>query len=384
MMRIRRLAGPALLAAAFLLPAIPAAAEDPPAPAASASKDGKVRKLLELMRWKEQVLLGLEESFDMQVRLGTIPPAFPKKFKEVADFEALEKLTLAEFGAAFDEKTLDAAIAFYGTEEGGKYAQGTLVVTRALMKKIEPWAMETAMKAMAEIMGGEDEEEVPPSAGDIAADGSIGSNETLAIRALRNIAVCQAQIQTSGKIDCDEDGIGEYGTLVEMAGGAGVRKGFIAGGSDVPPSADFSMQGRKVDPPILTPLFAEVDPWGVARRNGYCFRVFLPDTSRQAGFVHETGPAAAVGLEGGTGKIGVDLSETTWCVYAWPEKRGETGNRVFFCCQSGDVSHSSNEKAKWEGTRAPTGEAAFLGAGITGQIAIGTAGRDGDVWKVVN
>ena len=239
------------------------------------------------------------------------------------------------------------------------------------------------MHAMAEIMGGEDEEEVPPSAGDIGADGSIGSNEALAIRALRNIAVCQAHIQTSGKIDSDDDGIGEHGTLMEMAGGTGVRNGFIAGGS-VPSSADFSMQGRKVDPPILSPLFAAVDGEGVVRRNGYCFRVFLPDASMPAEFVHETGPGDAVGLDGGVGAIGVDLSETTWCAYAWPVKRGETGNRVFFVYQEGDVLQSANEKGKWEGARGPTGSSAYRGAGITGAPAVGTAGRDGDVWKVVN
>ncbi|MCK6479066.1 MAG: prepilin-type N-terminal cleavage/methylation domain-containing protein, partial [Planctomycetes bacterium] len=36
----------------------------------------------------------------------------------------------------------------------------------------------------------------------------LSSNETAALATLRNLASCQAQIQTSGKIDCDSDGIG--------------------------------------------------------------------------------------------------------------------------------------------------------------------------------
>jgi hypothetical protein len=80
----------------------------------------------------------------------------------------------------------------------------------------------------------------------------------------------------------------------------------------------------------------------------------------------------------------VDLSEVVWCAYAWPETIGDTGRRAFFVNQAGDVMQSANEKAKWEGEKGPPGNAAFVGAGITGQVAVGTAGRDGEIWKVTN
>ena len=123
---------------------------------------------------------------------------------------------------------------------------------------------------------------------------------------------------------------------------------------------------------------------GVVHKGGYCFRIFLPDSASPAGFVGEVGPADKVALAGGTGKIGVDLAETTWCAYAWPEKLGESGNRTFFVSQAGDVMQSANEVAKWSGDKGPPGKAAFRGSGITAMIAVGTAGRDGDVWKVTN
>ena len=46
---------------------------------------------------------------------------------------------------------------------------------------------------------------------------------------------------------------------------------------------------------------------------------------------------------------------------------------------------SSNENGKWEGLERPMApDSAFRGTGITGEPAIGTIGRDGDLWKFVN
>jgi len=209
-------------------------------------------------------------------------------------------------------------------------------------------------------------------------DGSIASNEIAAIATLRNLTSAQAMVQGSGKIDCDNDGIGEFGTFQEMTGTVGVRKGFDRG---TPPGSDFSAQGTAMAPPVLSSALAAVDADGRVAKKGYYFQIFLPDTQSTSGFVHETqGP----GLSGGTGRIGVDMSETTWCCYAWPVEQGKTGNRAFFINQAGDVLQSSNERAKHGGSSSPDALSAFRGGGITSQVAVGTAGRDGDVWKVTN
>jgi hypothetical protein len=123
---------------------------------------------------------------------------------------------------------------------------------------------------------------------------------------------------------------------------------------------------------------------GVVLKKGYCFRIFLPDSGKLSGFVHETGPKDKPGLAGGTGKAHTDMAETTWCAYAWPEKAGESGRRVFFVNQMGDVMQSANKKNTWEGTKTPPAHAAFLGAGITAPIAVGTVGGDGEIWRVTN
>ena len=334
--------------------------------------------------------MGIDATFDQQVAAGMLPPAFPQKFKEVADFAALETIMAEVWSEALDEATLDAAIAFFGTEAGRKLVDAEIGVTLKLMEKLQPWAIETAMKTMAALGEQGMDEDGGGAAGDEAPedeapkttkDATLALNEVAAIATLRNLATCQAHIQTAGKVDADQDGIGEYGTLLEMTGAAAVRSGFAEGVGGI---GDFSKQGTKVNPPILSPKMAGVDATGVVRKGGYCYRVFLPDSAFPSGFTHETGPAEKVGLAGGTARVGVEMSETCWCAYAWPEKLGETGNRVFFVNHTGDVMQSANEAAKWAGEKAPPGNSAFLGDGITAPLAVGTRARDGEVWKVAN
>jgi hypothetical protein len=204
-------------------------------------------------------------------------------------------------------------------------------------------------------------------------------NETAAMATLRNLTSAQAMAQGGGKIDCDGDKIGEFGTFLELTGFVPVRNGFFPGD---PSGADFSGKGEVVKPSVLTAALANVNERGIVTKAGYCFIIYLPSDSKVAGFVHETGPAATPGL---TGRVGVDVSETTWCAYAWPAVRGNTGNRCFFVNQAGDVMQSANEVAQWSGPgKAPPGNSAFRANGITAQVAVGTRGMDGDVWKITN
>jgi prepilin-type N-terminal cleavage/methylation domain-containing protein len=210
----------------------------------------------------------------------------------------------------------------------------------------------------------------------------LSANETAAIATLRSIVSSQAQISTVGKIDADGDGRGEFGTFLEMTGTVGVRRGFTPG---TPSSSDFSVLGPVLNPPVLSSVLARIDANGYVTKAGYAFILFLPDSSAPAGFVHETGPATAPGLAGGSGSIGVDLSEDFWCAYTHPVMLGNSGNRRFFATQRGDLIQSANDVAKFQGTAAvPAGNDAFRGAGITSGLAVGTVGSDGDVWKATN
>ena len=216
----------------------------------------------------------------------------------------------------------------------------------------------------------------------------LSSNETAAIATLRNLTSAQAQIQASGKIDCDADGIGEYGSFPEMTGTLAVRSDNTTGVSS------YTSSSTAVSPAILSPSLANTNAAGFVTKAGYAFIIFLPDSSAPPQFTTIGLSSGAASLGGsGTKKISIDISETTWCAYAQPVAHGNSGNRRFFVNQSGDVMQSANDIAKGQGSSTLKGsssssldgmDSAFTAASITSTVAIGTAGNDGDIWKVTN
>ena len=186
----------------------------------------------------------------------------------------------------------------------------------------------------------------------------LSANETAAIATLRNIISAQAQFQQSGKADTDDDGTGEYGGFIELSGAAAGR-----------------MAGPLV-PPVLSGAFRILNPMGEVSCSGYFFVMILP----AAGGVGLPEPPAGFI----PGILDPDLAETTWCCYAWPVNYNQSGNRTFFTNQGGDVVGS--EDSDYSGTgNGPASDAAFQVAGaITGSVAIGVAGVDGNTWKQVN
>jgi prepilin-type N-terminal cleavage/methylation domain-containing protein len=187
----------------------------------------------------------------------------------------------------------------------------------------------------------------------------LSANETAAIATLRNIISAQAQFQQSAKADEDNDGTGEYGGFVELSGAAAGRMAAV------------------LVPPVLSGAFRVLNVNGEVSRSGYFFTVFLPDNTGAP--LQE--PTAGFSTGGGQDP---DLAETTWCCYAWPVNYNQSGNRTFFTNQGGDVV--ATEDSNYSGTGAgPAGDAAFqAGGSITGAVAIGIAGADGNVWKQVN
>jgi prepilin-type N-terminal cleavage/methylation domain-containing protein len=190
----------------------------------------------------------------------------------------------------------------------------------------------------------------------------LSANETAAIATLRNIVSAQAQFQQSGKADEDSDGTGEYGGFIELSGAAAGRMSAV------------------LVPPVLSGAFRVLNANAEVSRSGYFFKVFIPDNA--GGGVAENN---ANGYTVGGGQD-PDLSETTWCCYAWPVNYNQSGNRTFFTNQAGDVVGC--EVAGYSGTGAgPAADAAFQAAGvITGTVDIGGPGQNGggEIWRQVN
>ncbi len=188
----------------------------------------------------------------------------------------------------------------------------------------------------------------------------LSANETAAIATLRNIISSQAQFQQGAKADTDNDGTGEYGGFVELSGGGAGR------------------MAATLNPPVLSGAFRVLNAAGEVSRSGYFFRIFLPGAAGVGVGEPQAGYTAAL--------INSDLVETTWCAYAWPVNYGQSGNRTFFTNQGGDVV--ATERSTYSGTATgPASDAAFKPADagkITGAVAIGVVGVDGQTWKQVN
>ncbi len=191
----------------------------------------------------------------------------------------------------------------------------------------------------------------------------LNANESSAISTLRNVTSAQAQIQAQAAIDEDSDGIGEHGTFGEMAASVGLRT-----------------TGTLLSPAVLSGALGQVDANGFVNKAGYYFAMFLPVTGGGGGPV---GEVAGGGI--GVGAVDIDQCENTWCCYAWPVARGNTGNRAFMVNQTGDLLQTNCAVVAYSGTgTAPAGDAAYQAAGLLGPLAIGGVGVDGNTWTSVN
>ncbi|MHC4549504.1 MAG: type II secretion system protein [Planctomycetota bacterium] len=188
----------------------------------------------------------------------------------------------------------------------------------------------------------------------------LNSNETAAIATLRNLVSAQAQFQTTARADGNDNGTGEFGTFAELSAAVGVRGGAM------------------LVPPILSTAFRAVNANGEVARSGYQYAMYLPD-------ILGDGVAEAAG-GGADATVDPDLSETTWCCYAWPTSFGTSGNRAFYVNQSGDVTFTETVNYSGPGS-GPAPGAALRTPGsansITGLTASSFTGRDGEFWRSV-
>ena len=198
----------------------------------------------------------------------------------------------------------------------------------------------------------------------------LTANETAAISTLRNLASSQSQLQASGAIDVDGDGAGEYGYFGELSGGISLRGTTTT-----------------INPPVLSAAFRNIDN-GQVSRSGYLFAIYLPDENG-IGVGEETAGGAPTATDW---DAAADFAETTWCAYAWPINRGNSGNRVFFVNQQGDTLACQNRVANGgagysAAANGPNPDAAFVATvstnQVTGLVAANSTGKDGESWVVV-
>lgn len=202
----------------------------------------------------------------------------------------------------------------------------------------------------------------------------ISSNESAAVSTLKHIVSAQSVAQTSGMIDTDVDGLGEYAWFGEMGGAVQIR-------TNTGPAT-----GPLMKPNALAKSMSLVNANGVVTKSGYVFALSLPAVGGAP-----VGEAAGGGSPSGED---ADLCETTWVCYAWPAGFATSGKHCFVVNQGGDIMQASNLSAPggpYEGLQnMPAADAAFeTGAAgrINGNLSLNgnpAAANDGQTWLPVN
>jgi prepilin-type N-terminal cleavage/methylation domain-containing protein len=189
----------------------------------------------------------------------------------------------------------------------------------------------------------------------------MSANETATVSTLRTITTAQAQFQRAGYADENNDGVGEYGTMGELGASVLVR------GTTRYAVADLSAS------------LAVVGTSGEVSRNGYLFRMYLP-LAGGVGFQEIPGGGMTPGV------LDPTTASVNWCVYAYPEHYAGSGNRTYFANERCELTTTTDPRYQLTGCPAiEAGAALRVGdiTHITGAIAVGTRGADGNLWKAV-
>ena len=87
------------------------------------------------------------------------------------------------------------------------------------------------------------------------------------------------------------------------------------------------------------------------------------------------------------GQVDPTQAESYWQCYAWPSSYGNSGRRIFFATQSGDILQANNSKTRYSGLGKVISVPGAMLTGVatmSGTVAINATGNDGNRWSMVN
>lgn len=206
----------------------------------------------------------------------------------------------------------------------------------------------------------------------------LTANEASAIATLRALASAQVIVISQGGIDSDGDGAGEDGYFAELSGATGARES----------AAGLPIVGaRRLNPVVLSTAFGIVNGNGLVARSGYFFQLWLPGPP-VGGLVPGVAELPTVGGANPANMPDPNGCEVMWCCYAWPVIAAQSGNRVFFVNQTGELLQYRNRSGvRYSGTaRMPAFDEAFSVIGdMASSLRVGSpGGHDATLWTAVH
>lgn len=206
----------------------------------------------------------------------------------------------------------------------------------------------------------------------------LAANESAAIATLRSLSSAQAQVQSSGAIDGDGDGGGEYGYFGELSGSDPMRIWTVGAGGAI-----GAVGVDELTPAVMSAAFGNVVA-STVQRSGYVFQVWLPGAANAG--VAEAAAGGSPGAPDAAGGPVSDNCEVMWCAFAWPIQASNSGNRVFFINQEGDLLQTANRTGAYTAAAGPTPTLGIFSVANNLASALGingVAAIDGNTWTVV-
>ncbi|MCB9882685.1 MAG: DUF2059 domain-containing protein [Planctomycetes bacterium] len=114
----------------------------------------QVRTLMKLTGAAEmgkEVMDQMMDQFDKMKATGMLPEGFAAKFKELAKPEQLVEMVVPIYAKHLDKETLAAAIEFYASEKGKKFAAAQRLITRDSTTAGQEWGQKLGMRVMQEL-----------------------------------------------------------------------------------------------------------------------------------------------------------------------------------------------------------------------------------------
>lgn len=189
------------------------------------------------------------------------------------------------------------------------------------------------------------------------------------LKALFSLASAQEQYQQCCVVDMDQDGMGEYGWLGELAGTEKCRG---------------SRQTMNVSPFVAVAL-GKKDAKGRSTHLGLVFQMALPAPDNRWEFEPAKLPAKGYPAKP-AGYPYADLRETRWLCYAWPAESSLDQRKTYYVSQTGNVWVTDAKVTPYRGAKGPRVSAAFpkdRNGPPGADLAPEYVGADGNTWSFI-